>query len=104
MKLTPNLEKCNPLYVYQYFFTDYAQRRMQDSALVTGVPHTNLGILKEFPVMFPPLNLQNQFAAIVAAHEQTRRQQEEAARQGDHLFQTLLHRAFRGELWLRLGV
>lgn len=55
-------------------------------------------LLKEFPMMLPPLPLQEKFAEIVQKFERVRRQQREAARQAEHLFQTLLHRAFRGEL------
>lgn len=35
---------------------------------------------------------------LARAHEQPRRQQQESARKSDHLFDTLLHRAFAGEL------
>lgn len=47
---------------------------------------------------YPQIHLQRQFSDIVTCHEHVRRQQEESARQGDHLFETLLHRAFAGEL------
>ena len=46
----------------------------------------------------PPLPLQQEFAHIVHKFERLRAQQREAERQAEHLFQTLLHRAFRGEL------
>lgn len=42
----------------------------------------------------PPLPLQQQFVALVARHERLRATQREALRQAEHLFQTLLHRAF----------
>jgi type I restriction enzyme S subunit len=54
--------------------------------------------LKEIEIIIPPLPLQEKFAAIVQKFERVRRQQGEATRQAEHLFQTLLHRAFRGEL------
>lgn len=54
--------------------------------------------LKEVVIIIPPLPLQEKFAAIVQKFERVRRQQHEATRQAEHLFQTLLHRAFRGEL------
>ena len=41
---------------------------------------------------------QQQFAHIVHKFERLRAQQREAERQAEHLFQALLHRAFRGEL------
>ncbi len=98
MKLTPNLTVCDPLYLYHFFLTGYALRRLQDNALTTGVPHINLDILRNFEVMLPPKELQEEFAAIAAQCEQTHRQQQESARQSDHLFETLLHRAFAGDL------
>jgi hypothetical protein len=38
------------------------------------------------------------FSPIAHKFERLRAQQREAQRQAEHLFQTLLHRAFRGEL------
>lgn len=54
--------------------------------------------IKELESIVPPLPLQEKFAEIVQKFERVRRQQREATRQAEHLFQTLLHRAFRGEL------
>jgi len=51
-----------------------------------------------FPMIVPPLTLQEKFAQIVQRFERLRAQQREADRQAEHLFQTILHRAFRGEL------
>ena len=51
-------------------------------------------------VAVPDVSLvrQRQFARFVHQFERLRAQQREAQRQAEHLFQTLLHRAFRGEL------
>jgi len=57
-----------------------------------------MGRLAEFVVPLPPLTLQEQFAQIVRRMERLSAQQREAERQAEHLFQTLLHRAFRGEV------
>jgi type I restriction enzyme S subunit len=98
MKLTPNLNMVESMYLYGYFMTQFAQDEIQRRALVTGVPHINLGILKEFPVMLPPITQQRAYIEVVTDHEKVTTQQHESARQAEHLFQTLLHRAFRGEL------
>ncbi|MCC6607879.1 MAG: restriction endonuclease subunit S [Anaerolineae bacterium] len=50
------------------------------------------------PIPLASMKLQEQFTCIVNRYEQLRAQQHEAARQADHLFATLLHRAFRGKL------
>lgn len=54
--------------------------------------------LRDLPFPLPPLPLQQKFAEVVQKFERVRRQQREATRQAEHLFQTLLHRAFRGRL------
>ncbi len=63
-----------------------------------GQPHLNAEQVSDLEFPIPPLPLQEKFAAIVQKFERVRRQQREAVRQAEHLFQTLLHRAFRGEL------
>lgn len=55
-------------------------------------------MLEAVPVPDVSLPLQEKFAQIVQKFERLRTQQQEAERQAEHLFQTLLHRAFRGEL------
>jgi type I restriction enzyme, S subunit len=64
----------------------------------SGQPLISEGRLEGINLIAPPLPLQEKFAAIVQKFERIRRQQREATRQAEHLFQTLLHRAFRGEL------
>jgi type I restriction enzyme S subunit len=64
---------------------------------------TTLPILKKsefegISIPVPPLVLQQQFARIVHKFERLRAQQRETQRQVEHLFQSLLHRAFQGEL------
>lgn len=69
--------------------------------LVPGMVHgqtrarVSMGELAELPIPIPPLSLQKHFAALVERHERARARQREALRQADHLFQSLLNRAFR---------
>jgi hypothetical protein len=52
----------------------------------------------------PRKSLQEKFAEIVQKFERLRAQQREAERQAEHLFQTLLHQAFQGNVGLGSGV
>jgi hypothetical protein len=52
--------------------------------------------LRSLEIPLPPLSLQQRFVRVVHQFEHLRAQQREAQRQAEHLFQTLLHRAFRG--------
>lgn len=55
--------------------------------------------LQNFPIPLPPLPEQKHIANILEKADRLRRVQlREAERQAEHLFQTLLHRAFRGQL------
>jgi type I restriction enzyme S subunit len=58
----------------------------------------NTNVLQSVKIPLPPLSLQEKFAAIVQKSNRIRAQQREALRQAEHLFQTILHRAFCGEL------
>jgi len=64
----------------------------------TAYSFVNPRTLKLLKIPIPPLPLQQHFAHIVHQFERLRAQQREGERQAEHLFQTLLHRAFRGEL------
>jgi type I restriction enzyme, S subunit len=61
---------------------------------VTGSaqPKLTAAKLSALPIILPPLPLQQKFADIVRRIERLRVEQREA----EHLFQTLLHRAFNG--------
>jgi type I restriction enzyme, S subunit len=54
--------------------------------------------LKMIPAISPPLPLQRQFAARVAEMRELEAAQAASRRRSDDLFQSLLHRAFQGEL------
>ena len=55
MKLSVNPTVADPLFVF-YSFTSYKQQKsIEDSTIQTGVPHINLGILREMHLPLPPL-------------------------------------------------
>jgi type I restriction enzyme S subunit len=62
MKLTVDEKKANSLFLY-YVFNSPAQREyIRQHAIQTGVPHTNLGILRNTPVLIPPIEEQHAIA------------------------------------------
>jgi hypothetical protein len=60
--------------------------------------------LENLYLVKPPKELQEKFATIVQCIERIYAQQREAERQAEHLFQTLLHQAFEGQVDLESGI
>jgi type I restriction enzyme S subunit len=67
MKLTVDCEKADPLFLYYVFRSPAQQEYIQVRAIQTGVPHTNLGILRNTPVPVPPLAKQRAIARILGS-------------------------------------
>ncbi len=65
MKLTVNRDLADPLFVYYVFSTEEQQDYIRQNAIRTGVPHTNLGILRGTPVPLPPPDEQRAIAHIL---------------------------------------
>lgn len=61
-------------------------------------PGLNLEQIRAFEVPIPPRREQEQYSKASSAYNHLRTQQREALRQAEHLFQTLLHGAFQGEV------
>lgn len=89
-----------PLYLWGLLSEPHFRSRVQ--SLAGGSSGSMPNISKEkfmsLAIPLPPLELQHKFAHIVQKFERLRAQGLEAERQAEGLFQTLLHRAFTGEL------
>ena len=80
------------------FWLSFYQHILEETAPESAQKNINLKILRELKIPCPPIELQNEFTAIV---EKTRKvlSRFEIIGQADHnLFSTLTQRAFRGEL------
>ena len=64
----------------------------------TNLASINMTQLRGLPVPIPPLPLQSMFIAHVAGVRALEVKQAESRRRLDALYQSMLHRAFRGEL------
>ncbi len=75
--------------------TPHLRTQIEAAARTTnGTYKINQESLSEIELPVPPLALQKQFAALVERHERLRAAQRDSLRQAEHLFQSLLHRAF----------
>jgi len=92
--VTP-FEDVDPLFLYGLF--RIAKPLVQNSTTLGMKRIITKSKFEKLRLIKPPLPLQHQFAAQVHRFERLRAQQREAERQAEHLFQTLLQRAFAGE-------
>ncbi|MBI2315876.1 MAG: restriction endonuclease subunit S, partial [Betaproteobacteria bacterium] len=65
MKLTVDRQTADPLFFYYVFRSAEQREYVRQHAIQTGVPHTNLGILRATPVPLPPIAEQRAIARIL---------------------------------------
>jgi type I restriction enzyme S subunit len=76
---------------------------LRSAKQTTGIASINMTQLKGFPVLVPPLPLQQTFATRIAAIEALKATHRSALAQLDALFASLQQRAFAGELTARVS-
>jgi len=67
MKVTLDPKKADALFLYYVFISAEQQAYIRRNAIATGVPHTNLGILRNTPLTLPSLNEQKAIAAALGS-------------------------------------
>ncbi len=88
--------KINPYFLL--FILKHNAKKLLIQARGANTEGLTLPMIEEISVPQVPIDLQEKFAQIVQRFERLRAQQRESDRQAEHLFQTVLHRAFSGEL------
>jgi type I restriction enzyme S subunit len=76
------------------WFVSYADERSSGANL----PRISPKVVQKYSSIFPPLELQKQFAERVVQIEKQKQQAEESLVKAEDLFNSLLQRAFKGEL------
>lgn len=91
----------NPVFLIHLLTTSYVKRQIlkfaKDAANQSSI---NQQDVKNIEIIIPPNNLQNQFAKIVEKVENLKKKHEESLKEIENLYQSLLQRAFKGELEL----
>lgn len=70
MKLTPDPEQADALFLYYFFSAPTTVKNIENLAFAAGVPHINLEILRNFEVTLPPLPAQRRIAEILSAYDE----------------------------------
>jgi type I restriction enzyme S subunit len=101
--ITLDQNKCDPRYLHAYFlYHPSAQEFLTKRAKGAVMPGLNMGIVKELPVLLPPLNRQREIVhCLDSLREETQRLESVYQRKLaalDELKRSLLHQAFSGQL------
>ena len=94
----PKHELVNSIFLEKYLQTAYMQAVMLRKANTSSQANLFTGPIKSLPVLLPELSLQNQFEERVQAIESLKAKAEVSLAKAEDLFNSLLQRAFRGEL------
>jgi hypothetical protein len=92
-------KEINPIYLSYYLSMQNAgQRVIKKMQYGQAKPGLNLTQIREFPILTPPINLQNKFAFIIKRVESLKTLYQQNLSQLNNLYGILSQKAFKGEL------
>jgi type I restriction enzyme S subunit len=98
-RVRPLSDKVLPEFLSSLLGSDRGKRYfLQAAKQTTGIATINKTQLRGFPVLLPPLSLQEQFEKLVGRHGHVTSRIEGRFCLAENLFHSLVQRAFRGEL------
>jgi type I restriction enzyme S subunit len=92
-------ERYNPYFLWAHLNSKWAKQTLENMCKnIVGMANINAQELQNIIVLNPPFDLQNQFAERIKAIEIQKTQAQASLAQADDLFNSLLQKAFKGEL------
>lgn len=89
----------HPVFISSLLGSTYGKKYFLKAAKqTTGIASINSTQLKAFPLVKPSLSLQKKFNAVIQKTNEAKEQVKNNIDKSEHLFQTLLQKAFKGEL------
>jgi len=98
MLFRADLEKCNNVFLWSMVRSNYVYRQALRKNCGSTVGHVNVGDIKKFKLLLPPLDLQNKFAEIVKKTEAKKAKMQKSLKRLNDSFNALSQKAFKGEL------
>ncbi|OUD34877.1 restriction endonuclease subunit S [Flavobacterium sp. FPG59] len=92
-------EKANPWFLWGYLNSLHGKKTLFSMCKsIVGMANINAQELQEIKITIPPIELQNQFAAIVEKVEELKKEYEASLRELENMYGVLSQKAFKGEL------
>jgi type I restriction enzyme S subunit len=98
VQIRPNTAKMDSEFLLRVLLEELAPANIERKMAGSTSKHFNVGQLRALEVIAPPLELQKQFAQRVTEIRELEADQAASRQLLDDLFQSMLHRAFSGEL------
>lgn len=84
--------------IYTIFWLSFLQKNLEENAPAAAQKNINLSILRDLDFPLPEISLQNQFADRILEIEKQKNKVLKSELKADELFNSLLQKAFKGEL------
>lgn len=97
-KIDWDKKKLNKNYLVHFLSNPGIRRDLLKRASTTTIPDLSHGQFYDLNIIVPPIELQNQFAKRIQAIETQKAQAQASLEKAEELFNSLLKRAFKGEL------
>lgn len=94
MLLSPNTHKCLPQFLSAAMNFDSFLRKALGGVSGSASPHINVGDIKAFAIILPPIELQEQFAAFVEQTDKSKVAVQKALDEAQLLFDSLMQQYF----------
>lgn len=94
MLLSPNAYKCLPQFLSAAMNFDSFLRKVLGGVSGSASPHINVGDIKAFAIILPPIELQEQFAAFVEQVDKSKVAVQKALDEAQLLFDSLMQKYF----------
>ena len=96
--LKPDITLINPVFLKWMLNCGFVKHQALRRVKGIGVPDLHLVEIKDFDIWLPPVSEQQKFANLVQRVEKLKQKQRESEKELDNLFNSLMQKAFRGEL------
>lgn len=93
-----NKAMINSFYLRDYLNNDFVYKGIRNSMGGAAITRLTIQKLKRIEIIVPPISLQEQYANLVQKTEAVKEKQKQSEHELDNLFNTLMQKAFKGEL------
>lgn len=96
--IRPNSQIVNARYLTYFLNSELGRSQAKKETQSIAVPDLGMKAIKDFRIVVPPIELQNDFANICSKVESLKEKQRTCTEETSELFNSLMSKAFKGEL------